>query len=95
MPHENQSTDGRIDASQGVATGELKQRSAVARLELLCDRFGSNGNRSGNEAAFRLNRESIERAASDKYDAGELAHHSDARVIIIAADMASPLSRKV
>jgi hypothetical protein len=63
--------------------------------ELLFDKFGSKGDRGADETAFQLNRESIERAASDKYDAGELAPHSDARVIIIAADMASSLSKKM
>ena len=43
----------------------------------------------------RLNRKSIELDASDKYDAGELAPHTDARVIVIAADMASSLSKKM
>jgi hypothetical protein len=63
--------------------------------ELLRGKFGSNGERGGNDAAFRLNREPIEQAASDKYDAGELAWHSDARVILVVADMASSLSKKV
>lgn len=62
---------------------------------LLCDKFESSGQRDGNETAFRLNRELIERAASNKYDAGELALHSDARVIVMATDMASSLSRKM
>jgi hypothetical protein len=66
-----------------------------ASQELLCDRFGSKGDAGGDETAFRVNRVPIERAASDKYDAGELAPHSDTRVIVIAADMASSLSKKM
>ena len=66
-----------------------------ASEELLRDKFGSNGERGGNDAAFRLNRELIEQAASNKYDAGELAPHSDARVIVVTLDMASSLSKKM
>jgi hypothetical protein len=77
-----------------MADGDTEVPCRVSQ-ELLCDKFGSKGDRAGDETAFRLNRESIERAASDKYDTGELAPHSDARVIVIAADMASSLSKKM
>jgi hypothetical protein len=47
------------------------------------------------DEAFRLNRELIEQAASDKYDAGRLEPHIDERIVVTAADMASPLSQKM
>lgn len=66
-----------------------------ATPELLAERFGSNGQPEENEKAFQLNRVAIEEAASNKYDAGEIEPRMDPRIIVTAADMASPLSRKV
>ena len=66
-----------------------------ASRELLAERFDSNGERDGDEAAFRLHRTAIERAASDKYDAGEIEPHIDPKIIVTTRDMASPLSRKM
>jgi hypothetical protein len=77
-----------------MSDGDTEVSCRVSQ-ELLRDKFGSTGDRGGDEAAFRLNREAIERAASDKYDAGHLAPHGDARVSVIAADMASSLSKKM
>ena len=65
-----------------------------ADRELLRYRFGSQ-DREGDEEAFRLHREVIEQAASDKYDAGMTEAHSDATVVVTDADLASPLSRKI
>ena len=66
-----------------------------ATTELLTDRFGSDGSDQGNEKAFRKNREAIERAASDKFDAGRVESRIDTRIILTAADMASPFSQKM
>jgi hypothetical protein len=65
-----------------------------AECELLREKFGSSG-ADGDERAFRLNRESIEEAASEKYDAGKIEASAPRKVIISAFDMASPLSRKM
>src|SRR4051812_46907099 len=67
----------------------------MATTELLTDRFGSDGSNEGNEKAFRQNREAIERAASDKFDAGRVESRIDTRIILSASDMSSPLSRKM
>ena len=66
-----------------------------ASLDLLADRFGSSGEPTENERAFRLNRLAIEEAASRKYDAGDLDPRLDPKVTVTAADMASSLSRKM
>jgi len=66
-----------------------------ATRELLGDRFDSGGDPAGDEKAFRLNREAIEQAASDKYDAGQVEPRIDPKIIVTATDMASPLSRKM
>lgn len=66
-----------------------------ASRELLGERFDSNGDPSGDERAFRLHREAIEQAASDKYDAGQIEPRIDPKIIVTASDMASPLSRKM
>jgi Protein of unknown function (DUF1488) len=65
-----------------------------AESELLREKFGSSG-ANGDERAFQLNRESIEGAASAKYDAGDIELHAPWKVIVSASDMASPLSRKM
>ena len=67
----------------------------TAAPELLAERFGSNGQPEENEKAFRLNRVAIEEAASNKYDAGKIEPRIDPKIIVTAADMASPLSRKM
>jgi hypothetical protein len=66
-----------------------------ASRELLEDRFGSNGDQVEDEKVFRLNRTAIEKAASDKYDAGQVEPYVDPKVVVTAWDMASPLSRKM
>jgi Protein of unknown function (DUF1488) len=65
-----------------------------AECELLREKFGSSG-ADGDERAFRLNRETIEEAASNKYDAGKIEANAPSKVIVSAFDMASPLSRKM
>jgi hypothetical protein len=62
---------------------------------LLTEKFGSNGESSENEKLFHHNRVAIEEVASRKYDAGEIEHCADPKVIVTAIDMASPLSRKM
>jgi Protein of unknown function (DUF1488) len=64
-----------------------------AERELLRYRFGSR-DRDSDEESFKLHREAIEKAASDKYDAGMTEAHTDATVVVTDADLASPLSRK-
>lgn len=64
-----------------------------ATLDLLADRFDSNGTLNGQEQAFLLHRDAIE-AASAKFDEGNIEPHVDPKVVITARDMASPLSRK-
>jgi hypothetical protein len=65
-----------------------------ASRELLRHRFGSS-DPDGDGETFKLHREAIEKAASDKYDAGILEPHTDATVIVGEVDMASSLSRKI
>ena len=65
-----------------------------ATLELLAERFDSNGTPLGEQQAFLLHRNAIEQAASAKYDAGEIDLDIERGVVITARDMASPLSRK-
>ncbi len=67
----------------------------TATPELLAEKFGSNGEPEEHERVFRLNRAAIEKAASMKYDAGEIERCADPKVIVTAIDMASPLSRKM
>ena len=66
-----------------------------ADCDLLRDKFGSRGGLDGDETTFRLNREAIEGAASDKYDAGKIEIRAPSKIIVSAADMASPLSQKM
>jgi hypothetical protein len=66
-----------------------------ATLDLLADRFDSNGTLNGQEQAFLLHRDAIEQAASAKFDEGNIEPHADPKVVITARDMASPLSRKL
>jgi hypothetical protein len=65
-----------------------------AERKMLRYRFDSR-DRDGDEKAFELHREAIEKAASDKFDAGMVESHTDATVIVTDEDMASPLSRKM
>jgi hypothetical protein len=65
-----------------------------ATLDLLADRFDSNGTPSGQEQAFLLHRGAIEYAASVKFDEGDIEPHDDPKIVVTARDMASPLSRK-
>ena len=73
----------------------LTEVPCEATIYLLKDRFESDGSNEGNEKAFRQNREAIEQAASDKFDAGRVESRSDTRIILTTADMASPLSLKI
>jgi len=68
----------------------------VCRAEcgLLREKFDSSG-ADGDERTFLLNRDSIEQAASDKYDAGEIESGAPRTIIVSVSDMASPLSRKM
>ena len=68
--------------------------SCRAARELLRHRFGSS-DRDGDGEAFKLHREAIEKAASDKYDAGMVEPHTDVTVVVNEVDMASSLSRKM
>ena len=57
-----------------------------------------DGNVDSDEAdaeAFTTNREEIERAASDKYDAGKFEVGTDVLMVVTGYDMASPLSQKI
>ena len=65
-----------------------------ASREMLRYRFGSR-DRNSDEQAFKLHREAIEKAASDKFDARMLESHTDATVIVTEIDLASSLSRKM
>jgi hypothetical protein len=65
-----------------------------AACDLLREKFGSSG-ADGDVRVFLLHRDSIERAASDKYEAGEVESGVPWKIIVTASDMASPLSRKV
>jgi hypothetical protein len=62
--------------------------------EVLRYRFGSCHPASDVDA-FRANRNEIERAASLKYDAGKIECSSDATVVVLEEDLASPLSKKM
>jgi hypothetical protein len=73
--------------------GEAEVACRAAR-ELLRYRFGSS-DPDGDGETFMLHREAIEKAASDKYDAGMVEPHTDATVVVEEADMASSLSRKM
>ena len=53
-----------------------------ATLDLLADRFDSNGTPSGQEQAFLLHRGEIEQAASAKFDEGNIEPYVDPKVVI-------------
>jgi hypothetical protein len=65
-----------------------------ATIELLAERFDSDGTPSGHERAFILHRGAIEQTASAKFDDGNVEPRVDPKVVITPRDMASPLSRK-
>jgi hypothetical protein len=67
----------------------------TASHDLLEEKFGSNGDPDEDGKAFLGNRTAIEKAASDKYDAGQIEPSEDPKIIVTAYDMASPLSRKM
>jgi hypothetical protein len=67
----------------------------TASHDLLENKFGSNGAIDEAERAFRGNRDAIEKAASDKYDAGQIEPCIDPKVVVTAYDMSSPLIRKM
>jgi hypothetical protein len=73
--------------------GDSEVACGAAR-ELLRYRFGSR-DRNGDEERFKHHRQEIEKAASNKYDAGMIEDHADAAVVVTEADMASSLSRKM
>ena len=76
-----------------MCDGETEVACRATR-ELLRYRFGSS-DCDGDGATFKLHREAIEKAASDKYDAGMVEPHTDATVVVGEIDMASSLSRKM
>jgi uncharacterized protein DUF1488 len=84
-----------IDGVEFLMADESTEVPCRAECGLLCDRFGSNGDSHGNEKAFRLNREDIEGAASNKYDAGKIEPRAPWKIIVSTTDMASPLSQKM
>src|ERR687887_475134 len=84
-----------IDGVEFLMTDESTEVPCRVECGLLRDRFGSSGDSHGNAKAFRLNREDVEGAASDKYDAGKIEPHAPWKIIVSASDMASPLSQKM
>src|SRR5258708_34394001 len=64
-----------------------------AARELLRYRFGSS-DRGGDGETFKLHREAIEKAASDKYAAGMVDPHTDGTVFVREIDSAPPAIRK-
>ena len=71
---------------------EVPCRAASA---LLREQYGSSGEGEGDAAAFEKHRSEIERAASEKYDAGKIDRDSEVQICIIAEDVASHLSLKM
>jgi hypothetical protein len=82
------------DGVEFLMVDESTEVPCRAECDLLREKFGSGGS-DGDESAFRLNRESIEGAASAKYDAGNIEPNAPWKIIVSASDMASPLSRKM
>jgi hypothetical protein len=74
--------DGDLDVACRAARGLLRHR------------FGSRDS-DGDQDSFKLHRQAIEQAASNKYDAGKLEAHTDATITVTETDMASSLSRKM
>jgi hypothetical protein len=84
-----------VDGVEFLMADRSTEVPCRAERGLLCDRFGSSGDSHGNENAFRLNREDIEGAASNKYDAGKIETRAPWKIIVSATDIASPLSQKM
>ena len=76
-----------------MTDGEVEVACRVNQ-QVLRYRFGS-GDSDGDVAAFLKHRDEIERAASEKYDAGQIEESTDAMVVLTEADLASPLSKKM
>jgi hypothetical protein len=73
-------------------TTEIACRAASA---LLREQYGSEGEGAGDAAAFRDHRSAIERAASEKYDAGKIDRDAEVKIIVTSVDVASHLSLKI
>ena len=96
-PHALDGRDEFFSTLNGVSflmeDGNVEVRCRAVR-EMLRDRFGSDRDEADAEA-FKANREEIERAASDKYDAGKFEVGTDVLMVVTGYDMASPLSQKI
>ena len=62
---------------------------------LLREQYGSEGEGAGDAAAFMNRRSAIERAASEKYDAGKINRDSEVKIEVTSEDVASHLSLKM
>jgi len=71
---------------------EIACRAASA---LLREQYGSEGEGAGDAAAFKDNRSAIERAASEKFDAGKVDWNGEVKITVTSQDVASHLSLKV
>jgi len=76
-----------------MTEGELEVACRINK-DVLRYRFGS-GDSESDVAVFLRHRDEIERAASEKYDAGKIEDSSDAMLVILEDDFASPLSKKM
>jgi hypothetical protein len=72
----------------------LKEVACRATLDLLRNRFGSQG-QTDDERMFVRNRSAIENAASTKYHVGDTEIDADPEILVAESDMASPLSQKL
>jgi hypothetical protein len=72
-------------------TTEVPCRAASSMLR---ERYGSDGEGRGDAAAFENYRPTIERAASEKYDAGKIHRDREVQIIVALEDVASHLSLK-
>ena len=66
-----------------------------AASSLLREQYGSDGEGKGDAAAFESHRSTIERAASEKYDAGKIDKDGEVKIVVTSEDVASPLSLKM
>ena len=66
-----------------------------AASHLLREQYGSDGEGKGDATAFENYRSAIERAASEKYDAGKIERDGEVKVIVTSEDVASHLSSKM
>ena len=71
----------------------LVEIACRAESSMLREIYGSDGEGNGDVAAFRNYQSAIEKAASEKYDAGNTAN-GEVRIIIARDDVASHLSLK-